>query len=142
MERIKALQARLPREQSGQLNLLYMNALAELHNHAARLGCDYRAMTPRERTAFVRNVGRQAIRNRRLVPVDGGLGAAAEVLGVAAVPHMAALELIDWILELQETILQEKIPVLLTQDRNSEIFSELLQEICGFFPDFDLRGRQ
>ena len=142
MERIKALQARLPRVQRGRLNLIYMNALAELHNHAARLGCDYRALTPPERTAFVRRVGHQTLKNRRLVRVDDRLGAAAEVLGAAAVPHMAALELIDWILELQETILQEKIPVLLTQDRNSEIFSELLQEICGFFPDFDLRGRQ
>ena len=142
MERIKALQAQLPREQSGRLNLLYMNALAELHNYAARFGCDYRAMTPRERTAFVRSVGRQAIRNRRLVPVDGGLGAAAEVIDAAAVPHMAALELIDWLMELQETVLQEKIPILLTQDRDSEVFSELLREIGGFFPDFDLRDRQ
>ena len=45
-------------------------------------------------------------------------------------------------MELQETVLQEKIPILLTQDRDSEVFSELLREIGGFFPDFELRGRQ
>lgn len=141
MERIKALQARLPREQRGRLNLIYMNALAELHNHAARLGCDYRALTPAERTAFVRRVGHQTLQNRRLVRVDDRLGAAAEVLGSAAVPHMAALELIDWLAELRETVLQKKIPILLTQDRESETFSGLLGEIAAFFPDVELRDR-
>lgn len=133
MERIKALQARLNREARGEVNLLYMNALAELHNNAARLHCDYRTLTPPERTAFVRKVGKETLRNRQLCTVEGILGAEATVTGAAAVPHMAALELLDWIEELRETLEGTEIPILLYEDRDSEIFSHLCAVIGSFY---------
>ena len=102
MERIKALQSRLPRELRGSLNLIYMNALAELHNCGSRLGCDYRTMTPQERTVFVRSVGKTAIQDRRLVRIENRLGASARITGAGVLPHMIALELIDWLLELED----------------------------------------
>lgn len=138
MERIKALQQRLPRERRGELNLMYMNAFAELHNYGGRLGCDYRTMTPEERTAFIRSVGRTALRNRRLTKLEHRLGAEAEVVGASVLPHMAALEIIDWIEELRETVLQDKIPVLLKQDRDSELFSQRIDEIRGFYADVEI----
>ena len=135
MERIKALQARLGREARGELNLLYLNALAELHNHAARLPCDYRALTPSERTALMRRLGRETLRDRRLCRVEGVPGAEATVAGAAALPHMAALELLDWIEELRETLGETEIPILLYEDRDSEIFSHLCAVIGGFYED-------
>jgi len=138
MERIKNLQQRLPRERRGELNLIYMNAFAELHNYGEKLGCDYRTMTPEERTAFIRKVGKTALRNRRLTRIENRLGAEAEMIGAAVLPHMAALELIDWIEELRETVLQDKIPILLRQDRDSEVFAQRMEEIRGFYSDVEI----
>ena len=138
MERIKNLQQRLPRERRGELNLIYMNAFAELHNYGEKLGCDYRTMTPEERTAFIRKVGKTALRNRRLTRIENRLGAEAEIVGAAVLPHMAALELIDWIEELRETVLQDKIPILLRQDRDSEVFFQRMEEIRGFYQDVEI----
>lgn len=135
MERIKALQNRLPREQRGSLNLMYMNALAELHNYGSKLGCDYRAMTPPERTAFVRQTGKTAVQNRHLYKTECGLGVTAELVGASVLPHMIALELIDWIEELLETILQETIPIRLIPDRDAEVLSDLLKDIQAFYPE-------
>ena len=138
MERIKALQARLPREQRGSLNLLYMNALAELHNYGDRLGCDYRTMTPQERTACVRRLGKKGLRNRQTITVDGCPGAAADIVGASVLPHMVALELVDWIERLRETLPAKAFPILLTQDRESEQFSQLLGDIAAFYPELRL----
>jgi len=140
MERIKNLQNRLPREQRGKLNLIYMNALAELHNHGRHLGCDYRTMTPQERTALIRQVGKTALHDRRLQKTGNRLGAAARITGVAVLPHMIALEVIDWAEVLLETVVQEKIPILLEQDRESDVFSQLLNDIAGFYPEILLRS--
>lgn len=142
MERIKTLQSRLPRELRGSLNLIYMNALAELHNYGSRLKCDYRSMTPQERTAFVRSVGKTAVQNRRLIRVENQLGASARITGAGVLPHMIALELIDWIESLQETVIQKKIPILLEQDRESEQFSQLIRDISFFYPNILLQSEQ
>ena len=142
MERIKAFQQTLSGPARGDLNLIYMNALAELHNYGSRLGCDYRAMTPQERSAFVRRVGKTSLQDRAIT-VDGGLpGASARVVGSAVLPHMAALEIIDWLLELQETLRQKKIPVHLKTDRETEQFSQLLAQISAMFPAAELRSKQ
>ena len=142
MERIKAFQQMLSGTARGDLNLIYMNALAELHNYGSRLGCDYRAMTPQERSAFVRRVGKTALQDRTIT-MDGGLpGASARVVGASVLPHMAALEVIDWLLELQETLRQKTIPVLLKTDRESEQFSQLLGQIGAMFPAVELRSEQ
>ena len=135
MAQIKALHTRLPRELRGRLNLIYLNALAELHNHGAQLGCDYRSLTPQERTAFVRRVGHETLRNRRFIRVGDRPGAAADVVGAAVLPHMAALELIDWLEQLRALLPQEKLPILLKQDRESEVFTSLLREIEDFYPE-------
>ena len=119
-----------------------MNALAELHNYGSRLGCDYRTMTPQERTAFVRSVGKTAIQDRRLVRIENRLGASAHITGAGVLPHMIALELIDWIESLQETVIQEKIPILLEQDRASEQFSQLMRDISFFYPNILLQSEQ
>jgi len=139
MERIKAFQQRLTGENRGKLNLIYMNALAELHNYGARLGCDYRAMTPQERTAFVRRVGRSAVLDRAILFLPEGPCASARLTGSAALPHMTALELIDWLLELEETVVQKKLPILLKKDRDSDVFTQLLADLSGLFPNAEFR---
>ena len=140
MERIKAFQQRLSGESRGKLNLIYMNALAELHNYGSRLGCDYRAMTPAERTAFVRRVGKSAVLDRAIRFLPEGPCASARLTGSAALPHMTALELIDWLLELEETVVQKKLPILLTKDRESEIFSQLMEDLSLLFPHAEFRA--
>ena len=140
MERIKAFQQRLSGESRGKLNLIYMNALAELHNYGSRLGCDYRAMTPAERTAFVRRVGKTAVLDRAIRFRPEGPCASARLTGSAALPHMTALELIDWLLELEETVVQKKLPILLTKDRESEVFSQLLEDLSLLFPQAEFRA--
>lgn len=142
MERIRALQQRLPREQKGQLNLIYMNALAELHNYSRQLGCDCAAMTSAQRTEQVRRVGRTAIRQRQLQPGAGGMEAAAEVVGAAVLPHMVALELIDWLEELGETIRQKKLPIRLKMDREAAQFAALAEQIGGFYENVELNLEQ
>ena len=142
MERIKAFQQTLTGQTRGDLNLIYMNALAELHNYGSRLGCDYRAMTPQERSAFVRRVGKTTLQDRAIDMTGGLPGASARVVGASVLPHMAALEVIDWLLELQETLRQKTIPVLLKTDRDSEQFSQLLDQIRAMFPAVELRSEQ
>jgi len=142
MERIKAFQQTLTGTARGDLNLIYMNALAELHNYGSRLGCDYRSMTPQERSAFVRRVGKTALQDRAIDMAGGLPGASARVVGATVLPHMAALEIIDWLLELQETLRQKTIPVLLKTDRESEQFSQLLAQISAMFPAIELRSEQ
>ena len=140
MERIKAFQQRLSGESRGKLNLIYMNALAELHNYGSRLGCDYRAMTPAERTTFVRRVGKSAVLDRAIRFLPEGPCASARLTDSAALPHMTALELIDWLLELEETVVQKKLPILLTKDRESEVFSQLLEDLSLLFPQAEFRA--
>ena len=142
MERIKAFQQTLTGTARGDLNLIYMNALAELHNYGSRLGCDYRSMTPQERSAFVRRVGKTTLQDRAIDMAGGLPGASARVVGATVLPHMAALEVIDWLLELRETLRQKKIPVLLKTDRETEQFLQLLDQIRAMFPAVELRSEQ
>ena len=138
MERIKQLQCTLPAPLRGELNLIFLNALAEFHNCSHALGFDFLKMTPAERTAQMRRLGGLLLGPLRLQQTASAPSAAATLQKSSVFPNIIALELIDQVQKMRETAAGRQIETI-TLFGISENFEEILEKIVRFYPEISFQ---